>query len=447
LLSELTTETRYAQAPDGTYVAYQLLGEGQHDLVLAMGSGIPVEDQMEGRQCASFIRRLASFARVIRFDRHGVGMSDPLLVESTLEQWVDDALVVLNEVGSQRAAFFGSDPAGSALAMMFAASHPERVTHLVLFAATARFMRAADYPWGFDSDELDRRLDTVMTSRLMGQPPPIFLNPNVSGDAEFGKWFVRATRRGLSPTRARTSFEAMWRSDLRSIVPAITAPTLLLHPAARHDLEAHIRYLAEHLRDARSVGVDGEDLNAFVGDVATVVDEVEEFLTGVRSRIEQDRVLATVLFSDIVESTAQATALGDRAWRQRLDAHDAMIRGLLEQFRGREVKATGDGFLATFDGPARAIRCGCAIRDGAAQLGISVRVGLHSGEVEVRGDDIGGIAVHTAARVQAHAQPDEICVSRTVVDLVAGSGINFGDRGEHELKGIPGTWQLFAVEV
>jgi class 3 adenylate cyclase len=441
----LTPETLFAQAPDGTHVAYQVLGAGNVDLVLGFGGGIPVEDQMEGRACATFIRRLASFARVIRFDRHGLGMSDPLRGESTLEQWADDAQVVLNEVGSERAAFFGTDPAGSALAMMFAASHPERVTHLVLFGGTARFMRAADYPWGWDVDELDARLDAVVTSRLTGRMAGTAV-PSFAGDAEFLAWFVRAARRGLSPARTRSAFEAMWRSDLRSIVPSISAPTLLLHPAADQEFESHTRYLAEHLSDARTVQLATHDKVAFVGDTAELVGEVEEFVTGVRSRPEPDRVLATVLFSDIVDSTAQASALGDRTWRQRLDAHDAMVRRALEQFRGREVKTTGDGFLAMFDGPARAIHCGCALRDGATHLGIALRIGLHCGEVELRGDDIGGIAVHTAARVQAHARPDEICVSRTVVDLVAGSGISFSDRGEHELKGIKGTWQLFAVE-
>jgi class 3 adenylate cyclase len=443
---EVLPETRFARAPDGTYVAYQVLGAGTCDLVLSLGGGIALEDQMEGRECAAFIRRLASFARVIRFDRHGMGMSDPLVGGSTLEQWVDDAMVVLDEVGSERAAFFGTDTAGAALVMMFAASHPERVTHLVLFAGAARFMQTSDYPWGFDADGLAARLDDVVASRVTGARPALAVpSPTVAGDPEFNRWLRRAQRRGLSPTRARAAYEAMWTSDLRSILPTIAAPTLLLTRASWLEAAGHTHYLEQHLQQARSVDLTGEDAIVFVGDTAPLIDEVEEFLTGVRSSTERDRVLATVLFSDIVDSTKQAAALGDRTWRERLDAHDAMVRRQLDRFRGREIKTTGDGFLATFDGPARAIHCGRAVRDAAAQLGIALRIGLHTGEVELRGDDIGGIAVHTAARVQALAGREEIFVSRTVVDLVAGSGIEFDDRGEHELKGVPGTWRLFAV--
>jgi class 3 adenylate cyclase len=237
----------------------------------------------------------------------------------------------------------------------------------------------------------------------------------------------------------------MWRSDLRPIIPTIAAPTLLLTRASLPDAAGHTRYLEQHLNDARSVELAGDDATVYVGDTGPLIDEAEEFLTGIRSSADRDRVLATVLFTDIVDSTKQASTLGDRTWRETLDAHDSMVRRQLDRFRGREIKTTGDGFLATFDGPARAIHCGGAIRDGATQLGIPIRVGLHSGEVELRGDDIGGIAVHTAARVHALAGPGEILVSRTVVDLVAGSGINFDDRGEHALKGIPGRWRLFVV--
>ena len=372
-------------------------------------------------------------------------MSDPLTGSNTLEQWVDDALTVLDAAGSRRTAFFGTDPAGAVVATMFAASHPERTTRLVLFNGATRFLWSDDYPWGWPAEELERRLDAVVDRKLTGSIDPTIL-PSAEADDEFRRWRIRAQRRGLSPLRTRAAHEAIWRSDLRPVLDTITTPTLLLYrevgPAATNQ---HGDYLAAHLRDARLITLSGTDALPFLGDVVGLVAEVQEFLTGARSEPVPDRILATVLFSDIVDSTAQATSLGDRTWTERLDAHDALVRRELQRFRGREIKTTGDGFLATFDGPARAIRSACAIRDGAQTLGISVRVGLHTGEVEVRRDDIGGIAVHTAARVQGRAEPGEVCVSRTVVDLVAGSGITFDDRGEHELKGVTGAWRLFAV--
>jgi class 3 adenylate cyclase/pimeloyl-ACP methyl ester carboxylesterase len=438
-------DTQFVQALDGTYVAYQVLGSGQCDLVVVMGGGLPIDDQMDGRKCASFIERLGSFARVIRLDRHGLGMSDPIAGEDTLEQWVEDTLLVLDAVGSERAAFFGPDGAGAAVSMMFAASHPERVTHLALVNARARFLRADDYPWGWDVSELDDRLDQIVTSRLAGTLP-FFVPSHMSSDEEFVAWHAKAQRRGLSPLRSRLSYEAMWRTDLRPVLSTITAPTLLITSQENADSQHHASYIAERLEDARIARLPVSDGFAFFGDTDVFVGEVEEFVTGARSHGPQDRVLATVLFSDIVDSTALAAALGDQTWRDRLDAHDAMVRRKLEQFRGREVKTTGDGFVATFDGPARAIHCARAIRDGATPLDLSVRIGLHTGEVELRGDDIGGISVHTAARVEEQAGPDQICVSRTVVDLVAGSGLTFDDLGEHTLKGIPGSWRLFAVD-
>jgi class 3 adenylate cyclase len=328
------------------------------------------------------------------------------------------------------------------------ALHPERATRLIVFGGQARFMWAPDYPWGWPEAELERRIDEVVHTRLTGENDVQFAGlPTVGGDREFQDWFLRARRRGLSPASCRAAFNAMWRSDLRPILPAITMPTLVLYRRfERLKYEEHARYIADHIRGSRLIELPGADGLPFVGEVDAVIDEVREFVTGVRSDRVPDRVLATVLFSDIVDSTAQATALGDRLWGQRLDAHDAMVRRELHRFRGREIRTTGDGFLATFDGPARAIHCGCAIRDGATHLGIEVRVGLHAGEVELRGEDIGGIAVHLAARVQTCARPGDVYVSRTVVDLVAGSGIVFDDRGEHELKGISHPWQLFAVD-
>jgi pimeloyl-ACP methyl ester carboxylesterase len=307
-------ETRYAEASDGTYVAYQVSGAGPVDLVLAIASGVPVQDHIEDRHCAEFIRSLSSFARVIRFDRHGIGMSDPIKGSNTLEQWADDALTVLDTADSKQAVFFGSDPAGAVLCMMFVASHPERATRLVLFGGAARFMWAPDYPWGWPEAELERRLDEVVHTRLTGENDlTIAGSPSVADDVEFQDWLLRGRRRGLSPSAWRAAFEAMWRSDLRPILDAITMPTLVLYRRnERLQYEAHARYLADHIRGSRLIELPGADSLPFVGEVDAVIDEVREFVTGVRSDRVPDRVLATVLFSDIVDSTAQATALGDR---------------------------------------------------------------------------------------------------------------------------------------
>jgi class 3 adenylate cyclase len=442
-------ETRYAIAEDGAHIAFQVLGHGPPDLLVIMSSSFPVEDQMEGRECARFLRRLASFSRVIRLDRRGIGMSDPVrsFDEHVYERWVADALAVLEAVQSSEAAAFATEQAAGPLAMLLAATHPERVSRLVLSQPTARVLRAPGYPYGIAESEVTDVIDRYVQSLVAGTQVQTvaFHEPAVEGNEEFHAWFVRARRRGLPPAAARAIYSNWLRTDLRAVLPAIAAPTLVLRKRDAPGDPAMVRYVAEHLRDCRLVELAGQESFLFLGDMDPVIGEVEQFLTGAKGARSPDRVLATVLFTDIVGSTAQATALGDRAWGERLEGHDAMVRAELERFRGREIKTTGDGFLATFDGPARAAQCACAIRDGARPLRIEIRAGLHTGEIELRGPDISGIAVHIAQRVSAVANPGEVLVSRTVTDLVAGSGIQFEDRGEHNLKGVPGTWRLFSV--
>ncbi len=398
--------TRYARSSDA-HIAYQVLGEGPPDILYLSSGTISIDSIDDEPGFARFHRDLASFSRLIRMDLRGVGLSDPIdpSVPPALEQWVGDALAVLDAAGSQRAALCGADE-GALVAMLTAATHPGRIAALILLNAYPRLVRDVDYPQGLPGHLVERFAQSVMTddgSDGTFADLEIFV-PNVASDVTFRQWWQRAGNRGASPATARALTRTRFQSDLRPVLPAIQAPTLIVHR-----------------KDNRAV-----------------------FLTGMR-RVETDRVLATILFSDIVQSTDLVSELGDRRWHAVLDGYFAMIRRQLERFGGREVKNIGDGLLATFDGPARAIRCAQAIRDGARQLSLDVRVGLHTGEVEAMGDDIGGLAVHIGERVCESAESGEVLASRTVVDLVAGSGITFGDRGEHELKGVPGRWRLYAV--
>jgi class 3 adenylate cyclase len=331
------------------------------------------------------------------------------------------------------------------VAMLLAASQPDRVRSLVLVSCFARAFRAPDYPWGLDPASFDE----VLEGFIDGAGGYDFLSlaaPSIADDPAFRDWWDRAGNRGAGPGMARAYLQVTLGSDMRAVLPAIATPTLVVHRAEDKVIPlAHGRFLADHIPDAKLVELPGRDDLMWVGDADLLLDEVEEFLTGMRRGPQSDSVLATVLYTDIVDSTKQASTVGDRAWTERLDAHDAMARRQLERFRGREIKTLGDGFLAIFDGPARAIQCGCAIRDGARGLGIDVRVGVHTGEIELRGSDIAGITVTIGARVVALAGAGDVLVSRTVTDLVAGSGIAFDDRDEHELKGVPGRWRLFAV--
>jgi len=443
-------DTSYAQAKDGVHVAYQILGEGQLDLLcVGYGNMVSIDMRDEEPHFGRFERGLATFSRYIRFDPRGIGLSDPLAAgaPASVEQGVDDLVSVLDAVGSERAALFAVG--GSALtALVAAASHPERVASLVLVNGHARRAWADDYPCGIPQQELDGFINAVLDVSG-GADTPVddvtILVPSLAGDPHFRAWWKRAGQRSASPATARTMLTMMYRTDVRSSLPLITAPTLLIHRVGSALPVEMTRYLADHLSHARLIELAGRDHFPFAGDSDALVEEIEEFLTGVRGHAETDRVLATVLFTDIVGSTERAAQGGDRSWHDLLDRHDRMIREELRRFRGHEVKTTGDGVLATFDGPARAMRCAHAICAGARRLGIEIRAGLHTGEVEIRGDDVGGIAVHIAQRVSTLATANEVLVSRTVVDLVAGSGIEFEDRGEHDLKGVPGTWRLYAV--
>ncbi len=441
-------EIRYAKSGD-RHVAYQVLGDGPIDL-LGLSNGTTVWIDRDGEpRWDRFDRRLASFSRLIRFDPSGVGLSDPLAAGShpTLELWMQDAVAVLDALASERAALLGVG-AGGLLAMLLSATHPERTSAQVLMHCSARMIRDADYPWGLPQSVLDQFVQAVTDPGYGGDivDDVAIMAPSLVDDAEFRLWWKNAGQRGASPAIAKAYNVLATSSDLRSVLPSITAPTLVIHRLDNPLIRiGHGRYLADHIAGAHLVEVPGRDHVPFVGDTEDVLGEIEEFLTGNRATPSTDRVLATILFTDIVDSTRLASLNGDRRWHELLDDHDRMTGRQLQRFGGRPIKTTGDGVLATFDGPARAIQCGVAIGDGARQLGLEVRVGLHTGEVELRGDDIAGIGVNIAARVEGQARPGEVWVSRTVVDLVTGSGIEFLDRGQHSLKGVPGTWQLFAV--
>ena len=444
----MEAETRYARSGDA-HIAYQVLGEDGPDLLYLSSGTISIDSIDDEPGFARFHSDLASFSRLIRMDLKGVGLSDPIdpSAPPSLEQWVGDALAVLDAAGSERAALCGVDE-GALVAMLTAATHPARISALILLNAYPRLVRDVDYPQGLPADLVERFAESVMPddgSEGSFADLEVFV-PSVASDPRFRQWWQRAGNRGASPATARALTRTRFESDLRPVLPVIQVPTLVVHRKDnRASLVGHGRYLAEHIPGARYVELPGVEHLPYVGDSDAIVTEIEEFLTGMR-RVESDRVLATIMFCDIVHSTDLVSELGDRRWHDVLDGYYAMIRRQLERFAGREIKTIGDGLLATFDGPARAIRCAQAIRDGARQLSLDVRVGLHTGEVERMGDDIGGLAVHIGERVCGSAGASEVLTSRTVVDLVAGSGITFSDRGEHELKGVPDRWHLYAVD-
>jgi class 3 adenylate cyclase len=438
-------ETRYAKSGD-VHIAYQVTGDGPLSLVYVGGWVTHLEYAWEFPPFARALRRLGSFAQLIRLDKRGTGLSDqvPIAELPTLEQRMDDVRAVLDAVGVERAALLGSSEGGP-LCALFAATYPQRTVALVLFGSYAKAAASPDYPWARSLAERKRRLERTMQG--WGTPvDPYGWAPGRPAEPSYQEWSATWNRLSASPGAAI----ALWRMnseiDIRHILPAIRVPTLVLHRAGDPICRVEGgRYLAQHIADAKYVELPGDDHPFWLGDSDAALDEVEEFLTGVRPTVAPDRVLATVLFTDIVGSTARLAELGDRRWRDLLEEHFRLARRELTRHRGREVKTTGDGLLATFDGPARAIRCASAVRDGARQLGIEIRAGLHTGEVEVLEQDLGGIAVHTGARVVAEAGPGEVLVSSTVKDLVAGSGIEFADRGVYTLKGVPGEWRLFRV--
>jgi pimeloyl-ACP methyl ester carboxylesterase len=445
-------ETRYARSGELS-IAYQVVGDGPIDLVYVPGFISHVEWAWEEPALARFLRRLASFSRLILFDKRGTGLSDRTAGVPTLEERMDDIRAAMDDTGSERAVVFGASE-GTMLSAAFAATYPERTAALILYGGMASYVRRPDYPWRPPAEQVRRTwVDEPARTihRTWGTTEGIdemlrWAAPSAADDEGLKRWLATFMRLGASPgaeiARRRMNLEL----DVRHVLPAIRVPTLVLHRT--DDPDEHIeegRYLAAHIPGARFVALPGGDHFAFVGDQDALLDEVEEFVTGARPDHEPDRVLATVLFTDIVGSTAHAVRLGDRRWRDLQERHHALVRRELARHRGREVDTAGDGFLATFDGPARAIRCALAIGREVRQLGLEVRAGLHTGECEFRGDRVSGIAVHTGARVAAMAGPSEVLVSSTVKDLVAGSGLQFEDRGAYALKGVPGEWRLFAV--
>jgi len=436
-------ETRYARHGD-VHLAYQVIGDGPIDLVLFGTFVSHVELNWENPSITRFLRGLASFSRLIVFDKRGVGMSDPA-ASDTLEERMEDVRVVMDAAGSEQAALFGVSEGGQ-LAVLFAATYPERTRAAVLYGALACARRTPDYPAGYPEAVIEAMVETVKGD-WGGESVLDVVIPSVGDDPRARAWWRSYFRRSASPGAAVAQLRLNVDDDVSHVLRAVQVPTLVLHARGDAFVRAeHGRYLAEHIPGAGYVEVDSADHLPYLAAGDAIVAETREFLTGVREPAEPDRVLATVLFSDIVSSTEQASTVGDRRWRDTLDAHDAAVRRQLERFRGREVKSTGDGFLATFDGPARAIRCGWAIREATRAAGVDVRVGLHTGEIELRGEDIGGVAVHVAQRVCGHAESGEVLVSEAVPLLVAGSGIRFEDRGARELKGVPGTSRLFAAE-
>lgn len=441
-------ETRYKKSSEG-YVAYQVFGDGPPDLLFVTNWSTNLDAMWDEPSLAYFFHRLSQIGRVICFDKRGTGVSDPVLLSSlpTLEEWMDDARVVLDAVGSRRAAIIG-DTEGGPMAMLLAATSPNRALALVLVNSFARWKRAPDYPIGMPEPAWEKLL--AQYEQHWGQNPAMLAltAPSVAEDDQMREWFLRYQRMSMPPGASSQMYRWVTQLDVRSVLPTISVPTLVLHRKDnRHYRLAFGQYLAEHIPGARLVKLPGKDCYPFhTRESAGVLNEIEEFLTGVRQAPPADRELATVLFTDIVGSTELAAELGDARWLELRAVHDYLVRQNLATFRGREIKTTGDGFLATFDGPARAVYCAVRIRDAAHSLGSEIRAGLHTGEIQMQDGDIGGVAVHLAARVMSEAKPGEVLVSGTLNELVVGSGITFENLGAHALKGVPGAWRLFRVE-
>jgi pimeloyl-ACP methyl ester carboxylesterase len=447
--SVVVPETRYALSGD-VHIAYQVVGYGPFDLIFVPGFVTHVELQWRLPGMGDFIRDLGSFSRLIRFDKRGTGMSDPVSGAPSLETRMDDVRAVMDAVGSRRAAFYGLSE-GAALSILFAATYPERTAALVVRSCSPRTMWAPDFPWGRREEAYRREVDQmlrVFASRAEARAAMRAIGMQSEDEVEA---FIEYVRYGASPGMLEALYRMNKEIDVRQVLPAVGVPTLVLHGSEDQIVPAEAgAYTAQRIRSARFIEIPGVGHVALKAGGARIQREIERFLTDVWQTggwqdAEPDRMLATVLFTDIVESTAKAIELGDRDWRELLERHNTLVRREILRFRGHEVDTAGDGFFATFDGPARAIRCACAITDGVRQLGLSVRAGLHTGECEVADGKVAGIAVHTGARVAAQAGAGEVLVSNTVRDLVAGSGIEFMDRGARELKGIPGEWRLFAV--
>ena len=439
----MDVDVHYALSGD-LRIAYAVFGDGPVDFVFVPGFVSHIENWWEANLSARFFRRIASFSRLIMFDKRGTGMSDQFVGVPTLEERIDDVRAVMETVGSESAFVCGLSEGGP-MSVLFSATYPERTRGLVLMGSIVRLLEAPDWPYGWPRERFKELLEEMSESWGQGGLMNFFL-PSLVGDERARRFWVRYQRMGGSPGTARALMEANALIDVRPVLPHVQVPTLVIHRTEERVVPVgNAHYLAEHIPDATLLEQPGDDHLPWLGDADGALDAIEEFVTGSRHHVDEDRILATVLFTDIVDSTRHAAEAGDRRWRELLDAHDDVGVREVERFRGRRVKTTGDGMLAVFDGPVRGVRCAEAVRDAVAELGVEIRAGLHVGECELRGEDVGGLAVHIGARVAGLARPGEILVSRTVRDLVAGSGLRFAERGEHELKGIPDRWQLYAV--
>jgi class 3 adenylate cyclase len=439
--------TRYAKSGDAS-IAYQVMGEGAVDLLIVPGWISQLEHAWEAPAARRFLGRFAEFSRLIMFDRRGTGLSDPLGDDHTLEQDVLDALAVLDAAGSNRAVAYSKWLGGPA-SILLAADHPDRISALVLYASAARSTWAPDYDWAITAEERDQLVKGGVEEWGEGSNREIERwAPSMVGDPVLTAWFARLQRLIASPTQAERRWREAGEHDVRDALERIRVPTLVMHRPDEHVWDVrHSLYLAEHIPEARYVALEGEDAVDFVGDTNAIVEEVEEFVTGTRSGGERARALLTVMFTDIVDSTRRAAELGDARWRDLLARHDAVVRKELARFGGREIKTMGDGFLATFAStPSAALRCAAAVSDAATEIGVEVRVGIHTGECELIGEDVGGMAVHIASRVNGLAEAGEVLASIAVSSAVAGGPFSFEPRGTHELKGVPGEWPLQALE-
>jgi pimeloyl-ACP methyl ester carboxylesterase len=437
-------QTRYTKSGE-VNIAYQVLGEGSTDLVLVPGWISNIEVFWEHPTAAGFLSRLASFCRLILFDKRGTGLSDRVANMPSIETRMDDVRAVMDAAKSERAAVFGYSEGGPMCAV-FAATHPSRAAGLIMHASFARRVPAADYPWGTTPEQIERFVEVC--SREWGGPVGLDRRaPSMIHDESFRGWWARFLRMGVSPTGNAELLRMNMQIDVRHVLPSVRVPTLILHPTGDLTVELeHGRYLARHIPGARLVEMPGNDHVPFGDTADQTLAEIEAFVRALPGETEPDRVLATIMFADVVGSTERAVELGDRRWRELLQRFHAAVRSELGRFRGREIDTAGDGFLAAFDGPARAVRCARAVGQAVKPLGLQLRAGVHTGECEIMGEKLAGIAVHIGARVAAAARPDEVLVSSTVKDLVAGSGLSFSDRGIQPLKGVPGEWRLYAVE-
>jgi class 3 adenylate cyclase/alpha-beta hydrolase superfamily lysophospholipase len=442
----MRAKTRYAKSGD-VHIAFQVVGEGPIDLILVHGWISHLEYQWEDPSLARFLERLAGFSRLILFDKRGTGLSDRVSDSAlpTLEQRMDDVRAVMDAVGSTRAALFGVSEGGP-LCALFAATYPTRTAALIMYGGYAKWIRDADYPWAMTRKEHEAAAQAY--EKHWGTPIGLkVMAPSVAGDERWRQWWAQFQRLSASPGAGVTLYRMNIEIDIRPILPTIQVPTLILHRSGDRLMSPEGgRYVAGQIPGAKYVELPGVDHLAWIGDVDALLSEIQEFVTGVRPPSEVDRVLATILFIDIVGSTERAAVLGDARWRDLMGKYHQQVGRVVARLGGRVINTAGDGVFASFDGPARAIRCACAVRDAVGSLGLTLRSGVHTGEVEVHGDQIAGIAVHIGARVAALAEPGEILLSSTVKDLVVGSGLRFVDRGFHTLKGVTDQWRLFAVQ-